>query len=74
MPARWNIAATRPTNGNTAIQQFVDDELSPETLRQRAAIVLGDRDLVRNFVGMTPEDQTKFLDKIDQVGQVLPLF
>ena len=75
--ARKNNAAATPqntTSRGTPIREFLNSNLSFEALRQSAAILLTGKDLVRNILGMTPEDQTKFLDKVDQVCQSLPQF
>ncbi|KAF9647761.1 kinase-like protein [Thelephora ganbajun] len=59
------------TRGEAPIQEFVNSNLTPETSRQQAALLLNSKDLVRNLRGLTPEDQTKFVDKIDQAYSTL---
>ena len=64
------IAAPRnPTRGEAAIQEFANSSLTPEQLKQRAAPLLNNKELVRDVQGLTREDQAKFVDKVDQVGQ-----
>ena len=70
-------ATTTPqhsTGGATPIQEFANGNLLPETLIQQASTLLTSKDLVRNLQGATQEDQTRFLDKVDQVCRDLPLF
>ena len=62
-----------PTGGGTQIREFLTSNFPLETLRQRTENLLSNKDLVRNIQAMTPEDQTKFLDKVDQVCQGIPL-
>ncbi|KAF9646894.1 kinase-like protein [Thelephora ganbajun] len=54
------------TRGEASIQEFANSNLTPEASRQKAALLLDSKDLVRNVRGLTPEGQTKFVDKIDQ--------
>lgn len=70
--ARNNNAASaslRSTGGVTSIQEILNGDLRSETFRLRAENVLIDKDLVRNVMGMAPQDQARFLDKVDQVQQ-----
>ena len=70
--ARTNkpVAAPRnSTRGEVAIQEFANSNSTSEQLRQRAAPLLNSKELLRNVLGLTPEDQTKFVDKVDQVGR-----
>jgi len=53
--------------GEAAIQEFSNSNLTPERSRQQAASLLGNKRLPRNVLGLTPEDQTRFVDKVDQV-------
>lgn len=62
-------APSCPTRGETAILEFARSSLTPEQLKQRAAPLLNDMELLRDVWALTPEDQTKFVDKVDQVGQ-----
>jgi len=62
------VAASRnSTRGETAIREFANSNLTLEQSRQRAAVLLNSKGLLRNVPGLTPEDQAKFVDKIDQV-------
>jgi len=61
------VAPRGSTRGDVAIQEFVNSDLPPEQLRQRAAPLLTSRELLRNVWGLPPEDQKKFVDKVDQV-------
>jgi hypothetical protein len=65
----YNLAA-----GGAPIREFLYSNFSPETLRQQAATLLSNKDLVRNILGMTQREQTRFLDKVDEARQGLPLF
>ena len=53
--------------GETAIQEFTDTNLAPELLRQRASPLLNDKQLMQIVQGLTPDNQAKFLEKVDQV-------
>ena len=53
---------------NPAIQEFANNSLTSEQLRQRAAPLLNNKELLRDVRGLTREDQKKFADKVDQVG------
>ena len=62
------VAAPRnPARGGTSIQEFANNNLVPELSRQRAAVLLDSRELLQDIRGLTAEDQTRFLDKADQV-------
>jgi len=64
------VAASRnSTRGETAIREFANSNLTPEQLKPRAAVLLNNKELLRNVPGLTPEEQTKFLDRVDQVGR-----
>ncbi|KAF9644346.1 kinase-like protein [Thelephora ganbajun] len=54
------------TRGEASTQEFANRNLTHEMLRQQATLLLNSKDLVRNVRGLTPEDQTKFVDKVDQ--------
>ena len=68
---RSNPAAAlqNPTGAKTpfAFQEFVDSDLTQERSKGWSARLLGRKDLLRNVQGLAPEDQTKFIDKVDQV-------
>ena len=55
------------TRGEAAIREFANSNLTLEQLRQRAAVLLNNRELLQNVPGLAPEEQTKFLDRVDQV-------
>ena len=57
------------TGGETPFREFVYNNLTPEKSRRRVAVLLDSRDLLRNVQGLSPEDQTRFIDKVDQVRQ-----
>ena len=74
---RTSKAVAAPRNsarGETAIQEFVNNNLTPEQSRQRAAALLDIKELLQSVQGLTAEDQTEFLDKVDQVCQDSPSF
>ena len=56
-----------PSRGEAAIQEFANTNSAPELLRQRAALLLDSKELLQNIRRLTPEGQTKFLEKADQV-------
>jgi hypothetical protein len=55
------------TGGATPIREILNANLPSEALRVRAGPLLTGKDLARNILAVTPQDQTKFLDKVDQV-------
>ena len=55
------------THGETPFREFANSTLTPEQSRRRATPLLNSKELLRNVRALTPEDQTKFMDKIDQV-------
>ena len=55
------------TKRETPFLEFLCGNLTPEQSKQRAALLLDNRDLLRNVQGLAPEDQTRFIDKVDQV-------
>ena len=57
----------KSTHGEAAIREFANSNLTPEQLRQRTPVLLDSKELLRNVLGLTPVDQTKVVDKIDQV-------
>ena len=48
-------------------REFANSALTPEQSRQRAGPLLNSKDLLREFRALIPEDQTKFIDKVDKV-------
>ena len=69
-------APNSPTPREIEIQEFANSNLEPELLRQRAITLLtvASKELLRDVRGLTPEDQAKFLDRVDQVCRGDPLF
>ena len=55
------------------LQQFANSNFTLEELRQQAGVLLSNRDISRSALGLSPEDQTKLVDKLDQVRRD-PLF
>lgn len=65
-------AGTRNSiRGEATIQDFANSDLTTEQSRRQAAALLNSKELLRNLGGLTAEDQTKFLDKIDQVWRAV---
>jgi len=61
------VAAPRDsTRWEVAIQKFTNSNLTSDQLRELTAPLLNSKNLLRNVLGLTPEDQTKFVDKVDQ--------
>ena len=69
MPKRSNAAAAlqSSTRGETSFREFANSTLALEQSKQRAAPLLNSKGLLQNVRALAPEDQTKFIDKIDQV-------
>ena len=68
--AKKNDAANS-TNGEAQVLEFANSNLSLEMLTRRATVLLTTKNLVRIVRELTPGDQAKFLDKVDQVCQVV---
>ena len=68
--AKKNDAANS-TNGEAQVVEFANSNLSLEMLTRRATVLLTTKNLVRIVRELTPGDQAKFLDKLDQVCQVV---
>ena len=68
--AKKNDAANS-TNGEAQVLEFANSNLSLEMLTRRATVLLTTKNLVRIARELTPGDQAKFLDKLDQVCQVV---
>ena len=63
-------AASRgPTRGEAALQEFTNTNFTPRLLTQRATQLLKSKQLLRNVLGLALEDQTEFVEKVDQVGR-----
>ena len=56
-----------PARGETPFREFTNANLTPEQSKQRAAPLLNNKELLQNVRALTPRDQTKFIDKVDQV-------
>ena len=56
-----------PIRGETAVLKFTNSNLPPELLRQQAAHWIVNKQLLPEIRGLTLEEQTKFVDKVDQV-------
>lgn len=55
------------TCGEAPIREFANSNLAPGQSRQRVAPLLTGKEFLRNVLSLTQEDQTKFIDKVDQV-------
>jgi len=53
--------------GEPAILKFMNSNLPPELLRQQAAHWIINEQLLPEIQGLTSEERTKFVDKVDQV-------
>jgi len=60
-------AVQSSTRGDALFWEFANANLTPEQLKQRAAPLLNNKELLRNVRALTPGDQTKFIDRVDQV-------
>jgi hypothetical protein len=69
MSGRSNAASAlqNSTGGEAPFREFVRSNLTPEQSKQRAALLLDRKDVLRNVQGLAPEDQTIFIDKVDEV-------
>jgi len=56
-----------PARRETPIQDFANSKLTPKQSKRRASTLLNDRELPRKIRELTPEEQMKFVDKVDQV-------
>ena len=72
--AKTSKSVAAPTRGEAAIQEFANSSLTPEQLKQRAALLLNNKELLRDVQGLGRGDQAKFVDKVDQVGRGNLLF
>ena len=64
---RTTKAVAVPRSSKAAIQDFLNNNLTPELSRQQAALLLTSGELLRNVRELTPGDRTKLVEKIDQV-------
>lgn len=53
---------------------LANGNLTPEGLRQQAGALLPNKDLPRDILGLSAEDQAKFVDKVDQVCRDFSFF
>ena len=60
------------TRGETAILTFTNGNLPPDHLKQQAARFIINGELLPEIRGLTQEEQTKFVDKVDQVCRYEP--
>ena len=60
-PKRWTRDLT------SRVREFVDSDLTREQLRRWFTRLHDRKDLVRGVQELTPEDQARFIDKVDQV-------
>lgn len=69
MSKRNSTTTTSPNNtrGEAQLLEFSNSSEPPEASRQRANDLLTSTRLVQNVLGLTPQDQTRFVDKVDQV-------
>ena len=58
------------TCGEAAIREFINSDPTSEQFMHRAADCLNSKELLRNVLALTPGDQGKFVDKVDQVWLV----
>ena len=64
-----NGLATRysSTPEGAPIQKFANGSLTSRIWTEQAAGLLTDKDLAQKVLELSPEDQAKFVDKVDQV-------
>jgi len=60
-------APRNPTRGEAVVQGFASSGLTPPQLMRRAAPLLNSKKLLQSVLGLTLENQARFVDKIDQV-------
>lgn len=72
MSRKAAAAAGDLVRGEAAILEFTKSNLTPERLRQRAAHFLMNPRSTRSIQGLSPEEKTKFLDRVDQVCRLPP--
>lgn len=61
------ITPCNSARGETETQEFVNSNSAPELLRQQAASLLNNKELLRNVQRLSQDDRTKFVEKVDQV-------
>ena len=67
MAGRITPAIQKSTRGETPFREFANADLTPEQSKQRAVPLLKSKELLPNVQALTPEDRTKFIEKVDQV-------
>ncbi|KAF9789416.1 kinase-like domain-containing protein [Thelephora terrestris] len=65
--------AATATTSHKELLELANGDLSPEALTQKAVILLTTKDLPQSILGLTPDDQEKFVDKVDQAFRPLDL-
>ena len=60
------MTKTNTTHQGT-IQQFTSSNLTPKLAKQRAVPLLNSEKLLQDVQRLSPEDRTKFVDKVDNV-------
>lgn len=66
-------ASHNPIPGDAPTREFANSLSPPRILRQQAAPLLTDKDLVQKVLGLATEDQKKFIDKVDHAYRTLDL-
>ena len=64
---KTTAASRGPTRGETVIQEFANSTSTPRESGRKAASLLSSKELLEDIRRLTPEDQMKFVDKIDRV-------
>lgn len=69
MAKRNSVTGTsrNSTREEAQLLEFLNSNEPPEVLEQRAVVFLNNKDLPRSVLGLTLQDQTRFIDKVDQV-------
>ena len=60
-------AAHNSTPGGTQILELANSNLPLEMLMHKATTLLISKHLIQDALGLMPQDQVKFVDKLDQV-------
>lgn len=69
MAKNFAKASHNSTLGEAQILELANGNLSLEALKHRATVLLTSKHILRDVLGLAPEDQARFVDRIDQVGQ-----
>ena len=56
-----------PICGEAAIREFANSDLELKLLMRRAGPLLSSEELLQDVQRLTPEEQTKFVDKVNEV-------